>query len=86
MKYSLFIFIFFLSGCIFDQNKSDSTSVQLTNFRSATALSYKTTNTDWIKVEDDPDDILIFEAEDDKKYQVSIDCPFNEYNKKRLYL
>jgi hypothetical protein len=86
MKYPLFIFIFFLSGCIFDQNKPDSTSVQLTNFRSATELSYKTTNSDWIKIEDDPDDILIFEAEDDKKYQVSIDCPFNEYNKKRLYL
>ncbi|OUS34865.1 hypothetical protein A9R00_12340 [Oleispira antarctica] len=86
MKYSLFILFFLLSGCIFDQNKTDSNSVQLTNFRSATELSYKTTNSDWIKIEDDPDDILVFKTEDDRKYQVSIDCSFNEYKKKRLYL
>ena len=86
MKYSLFILIILISGCIFDQNKTDSNSVQLTNFRSATELSYKTTNSDWIKIEDDPDDILVFKTEDDKKYQVSIDCPFNEYERKRLYL
>lgn len=86
MKYSLFILFLLLSGCIFEQNKTDSNSVQLTNFRSAIELSYKTTNSDWIKIEDDPDDILVFKTEDDKKYQVSINCPFNEYEKKRLYL
>jgi hypothetical protein len=86
MKYSLFILSILISGCIFDQNKTDSKSVQLTNFRSATELSYKTTNSDWIKIEDDPDDILVFKTEDDKKYQVSIDCPFNEHERKRLYL
>lgn len=86
MKYSLFIFIFLLSGCILDQEKTDSKSVQLTNFRSAIELSYKTTSSDWIKIEDDPVDIFVFEAEGDNKYQVSIDCPFNEYKKKRLYL
>jgi hypothetical protein len=86
MKYSLFILILLISGCIFDQNKTDSNSVQLTNFRSATELSYKTTNSDWVKIEDDPDDVFVFKAEDDKKYQVSIDCPFNEYKQKRLYI
>lgn len=60
--------------------------MQLTNFRSAIELSYKTSSSDWIKIEDDPDDIFVFEAESDNKYEVSIDCPFNEYKKKRLYL
>lgn len=87
MKYPLFILISLLSGCIeWDQDQSDSNSVQLINFRSATELSYKTTSSDWIKIEDDPDDIFEFKTEGDKKYQVSIDCPFNEYEKKRLYL
>jgi hypothetical protein len=86
MKYFLFILFFLLSGCILDQDQSDSKSVQLSNFRSATVLSYKTTNSDWIKIEDDPDDIFVFKTENDKKYQVSIDCPFNERKQKRLYL
>jgi hypothetical protein len=60
--------------------------VQLTNFRSAIELSYKTTSSDWIKIEDDPDDIYVFEAEDDKKYQVSIKCPYNERGRARFYV
>lgn len=87
MKYFLLVFTIFLSGCIeLEQDNSDSSSVQLSNFRSATELSYKTTNSEWIKIEDDPDDVFELKTESDKKYQVSIDCPFNEYNSKRLYL
>lgn len=88
LKYvSLLCMCTFFSGCIdLDKNNSDSRSVTLKNFRSATELLYKTSDSDWIKIEDDPDDVFEFKTAKDKKYQIQINCPFNWQGKKRYYM
>lgn len=75
-----------LQGCIdLSEKKSESRTVTLKDFRSAESLSYKTSDLDWIQIENDPDDVYSFETGSDKKYQITIDCPFNSRNKQRHY-
>lgn len=89
MKHSLATFLFLsiiLSGCVeLENDKSDSRTVTLKNFRSATELSYKTTDTDWVFLEANDKDVFTFKTASDRKYQVSIDCPFNDKGLSRLY-
>ena len=77
-------FTMLLTGCI-AEDKNDSLTVTLKNFRSASELSYKTSNTDWVEIEANLNDIFTFETDTDRKYEVSIDCPFNEKGNSRLY-
>jgi len=89
MKYSFPPFLILsivLTGCIeLENDKSDSRTVTLKNFRSATELSYKTTDTDWFFLEANDKDVFTFKTASDRKYQVSIDCPFNDKGLSRLY-